>query len=277
MLVPVVGCLGVIVGFALNDALAVKRVMPSTAPEAPPTEPFKLESPPNRGLDANLYLQTSAEYRACCLQAYNLAADRLKANLATRGENANPPAVVFDLDETVLDNGGFQTRQLRSGRAYDQKFWDEWEEKDGGQVGLVPGAKEFIGKLVTGKVHPVYITNRNEKFRDKTRDVLKRLEIAVPDEQLHLSSETSDKTKRRAAVVEKFDVLLWVGDNLRDFDEAFKYDKAKGPDGRKQAVDERKERFGSDWIILPNPAYGEWTKPFSNTPADLDLLHPPKK
>lgn len=246
-------------------------VVTPTTETSPAADPVKKESPPLRGLDANLYMQTAAEYRACCLQAFYLAEERVKAKVAKRTSDV-PAVVVFDLDETVFDNGVYQSRQLRSGRAYDQKVWDEWEEKDGEQVRLVPGAKEFIAKLSFYKVRPVYISNRNDKFREQTHAVLKRLEIDVPDEHLLLSTTTSDKTERRAAVTGKFDVLLWVGDNLRDFDEAFKYDKGKGIDGRKATVDERKAKFGADWVILPNPAYGEWTKAFVGGPDDLNLL-----
>lgn len=244
----------------------------ATAPvETPLTTPPKKELPPNRGLDANLYMQTAAEYRACCLQAFYLAEERVKAKVAQRTATT-PAAVVIDLDETVLDNGLYQSRQLRSGLAYDQKVWDVWEEKEGDKVRLVPGAKEFIVKLNFYKVQPVYISNRNDKFRDQTHAVLKRLELDVPDDQLLLSTTTSDKTHRRATAAGKFDVLLWVGDNLRDFDEAFKYDKAKGIAGRKAAVDERRAKFGADWVILPNIAYGEWTKAFEGGEKDLELL-----
>ncbi len=238
------------------------------------TTPAHLNPATFRGLDANLYTQSSAEYRACCLQAFTLADERVKAKLATRGESKKPPAVVFDLDETVIDNGAYQARQLRTGQPFDTKLWDAWEEHDGDQVRLVPGAKDFLDALAAAKVQAVYITNRGEKFRPQTHAFLKRLEIDVPDDQLHLlvSDDKTDKTGRRAAAAEKFDVLLWVGDNLRDFDEAFKLNKEKGADGRKAAVDERRAKFGTDWIILPNPLYGEWTKAHTNTPADVDVL-----
>jgi acid phosphatase len=242
---------------------------PATTP--PADDGVKRESPPFRGLDSNLYMQTAAEYRACCYQAFYLAEERVKAKVALRTATT-PAAVVFDLDETVLDNGVYQSRQVRSGLAYDQTVWDAWEEKEGEKVRLVPGAKEFIAKLTFYKVQPVFLSNRNDKYRGQTHAVLKRFEIDVPDDQLLLSTKTSDKTERRATAAGKFDVLLWVGDNLRDFDEAFKFDKGKGIDGRKAAVDERRAKFGADWVILPNAAYGEWTKAFEGGEKDVELL-----
>lgn len=268
----VVGATGTfsVIHLSASKPMATSTATPTTDAEQV-ADPIKKESPPYRSLDANLYMQTAAEYRACCLQAFYLAEERVKAKVAMRTA-AEPAAVVFDLDETVLDNGVYQARQLRSGQVFDQKLWDVWEEKGGGQVRLVPGAKEFIAKLSFYKVRPVFISNRNDKFREQTHAVLKRLEIEVPDDQLLLATTTSDKTDRRATVTGKFDVLLWVGDNLRDFDEAFKYDKAKGIDGRRAALDERKAKFGADWIILPNIAYGEWTKAFTGGPEDMELL-----
>lgn len=237
--------------------------------------------PTDRGLDTVLFVQTSAEYRACCLQAYALAELRVKAKLDERRKNpqdgsVKPMAVVLDLDETVIDNSVFQARQVQARRAkFDEKQWDEWERDDRGKVKFVPGAKEFLAFLKAQKVEAVYITNRSEKNRTGSHAVLKRLDIDVPDDQLLLydaEKKNSDKTARRSAAAEKFDVILWVGDNLRDFDNLFVYDKGKGAEGRKEAVDAQKERFGTDWIILPNPLYGEWTKGFAYTPADVDLL-----
>jgi acid phosphatase len=232
--------------------------------------------PTDRGLDTVLFVQTSAEYRACCLQAYALAEERVKAKLAARSKGEKPATVVLDLDETVIDNSVFQARQVQARRArFDEKQWDEWERDDHGQVRFVPGAKEFLAFLKAQKVEAVYITNRSETHRKGLHRLLKRLEIDVPDDQLLLydtEAKVSDKTGRREKAAEMFDVLLLVGDNLRDFDQAFKYDEKQGVDGRKEAVDEQKERFGTDWIILPNPLYGEWTKGFANTPADVDLL-----
>ena len=230
--------------------------------------------PTDRGLDANLFMQTSAEYRACCFQAYWLAEERVKAKLAAKGKSGKPPAVVLDLDETVLDNGAFQSRLVRARQAvYDKKDWDHFEEHGGEQVRLVPGAKEFLAFLKEQKVEAVYITNRSDKHRQPLHALLKRFDLDVPDDQLLLfKDDHSDKTQRRAKAAEAFDVLLWVGDSLRDFDNVFKFDKEKGADARKVAVDERRAKFGTDWIILPNPAYGEWTKGFTNTPADVELL-----
>lgn len=242
----------------------------SLAGQAPPA--FKKEVPANRSLDANLFMQASAEYRACCLQAFNLAEERLKeATQKLRGEGTKPLAVVLDLDETVLDNAGFQAMMIRSGLAYDQRLWDLWEKDYGANVGLIPGAKAFLDSAKNMGVSLVYISNRNDRYKAETMATLKRLGIEVPEAQLLLATTTSDKTARRAKAAEQFEIALLIGDNLRDFDDRYRFDTISA---RNQRVDAAKSEFGTRWIILPNPAYGDWTKAFQFSEADQNLLVP---
>lgn len=68
-----------VAGFGLGVGVTSTRHAPAQAPVGPAAPAaFKREDPEYRGLDSGLYTQTSAEYRACCLQAYNLATLRLK-------------------------------------------------------------------------------------------------------------------------------------------------------------------------------------------------------
>jgi 5'-nucleotidase (lipoprotein e(P4) family) len=240
-----------------------------------PRDPATLEAPPYRGLDASLYMLTSAEYKACCFQTFRLATFLAKEKLEARTDTTKPPAVVMDLDETILDNGWFQSKQIRDQLRFDQFRWERWEKTGGDNVRIIPGAKKFIAKLKEMGIQPVYITNRNNAAREQTMSVLKRFEIDVPEEQLLCADATtgSNKTSRRELVAEKFQVLLYVGDNLRDFDERFRFDRTQIGDKRGQAVEELQDKFGDEWVILPNPSYGEWTKSFSNSKADVELLY----
>src|SRR5262249_61081241 len=76
-------------------------------------------------------------------------------------------------------------------------------------------------------------------------------------------------------------VLMAFGHHLRDCSEGFKAAKVSPDDGpalrkaiaeRKRKVDEERARFGEEWIILPNPLYGEWTQLQGHNP--LDVLNP---
>jgi 5'-nucleotidase (lipoprotein e(P4) family) len=274
--------------FGLSAFAAEAQVTGQPPAAKPNVRAFPFEKPANRGLDANLYIQTSAEYRAACYQAYQLATLRLNEAIAkTQGASAatRPKlAVVMDLDETVLDNSGFQSWMLRSNLAYDQRWFDRWEQYGGPLVNLVPGAKEFILHAEQNGVTIFHVSNRNDRYREFTKKVLTRLGIPIHnDQELKLSSTTSDKTARRREIeTSGYQILLYVGDNLRDFDEQFRapnlttqatdteLDNANA--ARKLAVDQTRENFGTKWILLPNPAYGEWTKTLGRGDRDFDRL-----
>jgi 5'-nucleotidase (lipoprotein e(P4) family) len=277
-------------GFGCNVVAAQEKAFETT---------LKMESPPSRGLDANLYMQTSAEYRACCLQAFSWARKSLaekftqrirsseKSPLAHPSKVASqsatplkPPAIILDLDETVFDNRAFQTKQIREGWAYSQVQWSQFEQHGGADVVAIPGAIEFLSYARSLGVQPVYITNRNANAHQQTLEILKRLQIEVPADLLLCADANtkSSKDSRRALVRERFDVLLLIGDNLRDFEDFFKYDGSQGAgpgiEQRKATVDGHQAKFGHDWILLPNPAYGEWNKALGNGIDDAKLLSP---
>jgi 5'-nucleotidase (lipoprotein e(P4) family) len=156
-------------------------------------------------------------------------------------------------------------------------------------VRLVPGAKAFIDEAKRLGVAVVYITNRSQRkdLRDGTLNALELLDVEVPNENLLCADKTSDKTGRRAAVERRYTVLLYLGDNLRDFHEGdFRstVDNTKTPKvddparlraavaARAAAVDRCADLFGREWVILPNPAYGEWAKVLGLGAADRDRL-----
>src|SRR5262245_10673804 len=106
---------------------------------ADPTPAIQTAAPPfpmSPRIRANLYLQTSAEYRACCLQIYRCATDRLETIL--RCTNPTNPAVVMDLDETVIDNSAFQTYLYNNKYEYTDALWDVYEEQYPNDMALIP-------------------------------------------------------------------------------------------------------------------------------------------
>jgi acid phosphatase len=237
-----------------------------------------------RLLYADLYMQTAAEYEAVCLQTYNWAGERLKAKLAGLPKDGPPPAVVMDLDETVFDNGGYHSFLHREGLTASASLWDIWERDFPGEVGLVPGAKPFIEAAERTGVPVVYISNRQERFRNSTIAALAHLGLSLDDidQRLMLLDTTSDKTERRKQAETMFRVLMYVGDNLRDFSDEFAVPPRFATDserlqalaGRKENVRRAGPRWGDDWIILPNPVYGEWTKLLG--PEPVKFLRPTK-
>lgn len=222
-------------------------------------------------LDANLYMQTSAEYRAVCLQTYGWASERLRQRLATQPTGAKPPAVIMDLDETVVDNAAYQSFLDRENMDYSEAMWDRYEREFPHEVRLIPGAKAFIDDAEAQGVTVILLSNRLAKYQDATVEALKFNGISTANigDRLLLKDTTSDKTARREVVKAKFNLVMLVGDNLRDFSEEFvapKLDysdaanRAKGMSARWASVDANRQRFGAEWIILPNPVYGEWQR-----------------
>ena len=63
-----------------------------------------------------------------------------------------------------------------------------------------------------------------------------------------------NKTPRRHEVASHYRVLLLVGDNLGDFVADDQTTIAQ----RAATVDRYRERWGSQWILVPNPMYGSW-------------------
>lgn len=228
-------------------------------------------NPQERTLDANLYMQTSAEYRAVCIQTYNWATERLTQKLAHLDDSSKPPAVVMDLDETVVDNAGFQSYLDREKLTYSEEVWEKWESGFPTEVRLIPGAKSFIERAEAMGVTVIYLSNRLAKHKEVTIKAINHVGLSTEgiDQRLLLKEDSSNKSKRRAQAAENYRIVMLVGDNLRDFSEDFGTpqkdfkDPVNGDIAMRQrwsAVDRHAYKFGGDWIVLPNPVYGEWQK-----------------
>ena len=222
-------------------------------------------------LFASVFQYRAAEYKALCFQAYNGAAIRLADIVRT--ETSRPYAIITDIDETVLDNSRYQIEQVLQGKDYEAASWAAWTAK--GMADTVPGAPAFLRFASSLGVQVFYITNRDEKERAGTLANLQRYGLPNADnEHLILRQGVSSKEDRRQKVMERFNVALFVGDNLADFN--FAWDK-KTPEERDAAVRDQAARFGSRFIILPNPVYGDWESAlyqyrYDWTPAQKDSI-----
>ena len=202
---------------------------------------------------AVLWQKTSAEYRALAYQAYNLATLRLQQALPEK--HNKPLAVVADLDETVLNNSQFEALSILEGLNYYDDFM-QWVEE--AEAVVVPGAYEFLNFAQQNGVEIFYISNRDEKYRDGTLKNLQKLNLPYADnDHILLRDGNSNKQPRRDFVAGNYEIVLFLGDNLIDFLDIF---RQKSIEQRFLAADSLKLEFGSKFIILPNPMYGEWEK-----------------
>lgn len=199
-----------------------------------------------------LYVQTAGEYRALCYQAFNLAKFRLSF-LIDQHRTTKPMAVIVDVDETVLDNSPFEAKGIINETHYPDG-WDKWIKTSSAEA--IPGAVEFTQFAQKNSVQVYYVTNREEKYRKETLNNLRALEFPfADDEHLFMKKEESSKMARRETISQRNEVLLFIGDDLSDFSEHF--DKGSIEE-RSHLVDRFSDKFGSNFIVLPNPVYGGW-------------------
>jgi len=239
------------------------------AQQASPQAPPVVYSYGTENLNAVLWVQTSAEYRAAARQAFTLAEMALDKALADPAWSAVaeqdgadfadlPPAVIVDVDETVLDNSPNQARQVLDDRDFATESWHEWVREE--RARAVPGALAFTRAAAARGVRVFYVTNRRHEVEEPTRRNLAAqgfpLDAAVDtvltrDERPEWGS---DKGSRRAHVAAGHRVLLQIGDNLGDFVSGVNVDRV----ARQALVESHADYWGRRWILLPNPQYGSW-------------------
>ncbi|MBB6368434.1 acid phosphatase [Xanthomonas sacchari] len=224
-------------------------------------------------LNAVLWMQRSAEYQALAEQTYRAAADRLDAALKQpnwdalvpeeRGNAATglKPAVVMDVDETVLDNSPYQARLIRNGKEYDEVTWDQWVAEK--KAKPIPGVVDFTKAATAKGITVLYVTNRAVHLTDATLANLRSAGLPVADNSVLLGLGTvvkdceqngSEKNCRRKLVGQQYRVLMQFGDQLGDFAQVV----ANTPEGRAQLLQQYHDWFGERWWMLPNPSYGSW-------------------
>ena len=212
-----------------------------------------------QGPYADLWVQTSAEYEALCRQIYRNAAEQIVDTLQ-RSRFAKPPAVVLDLDETVIDNAGFQTSLYRQQATYSTESWEGWVRRQSEtEPRAVPGALDFLERIREAGATPVFVSNRRESSREYTLATLRKLGIEPKPNDLLLRTDTSSKAARREKVREEFVIVALLGDSLGDVSEDF--DSTGGDyERRLEAVRQAGAEWGVRWFVLPNPVYGDWVR-----------------
>ena len=121
--------------------------------------------------------------------------------------------------------------------------------------------KSFLQFCEENGIMVFYISNRSVRYLDPTVNNLLKYNLPNADPgHIFLQETTSNKTDRRAQVMNEAQVLLYIGDNLRDFDEMFA-DRSKNYG--KDVVKDEVSKMLPQYILLPNPMYGQWRSIFS--------------
>jgi 5'-nucleotidase (lipoprotein e(P4) family) len=202
---------------------------------------------------ATLWVQTSAEFRALCYQAFNLAKMNLDAFLKSYS-GTKPVAISVDVDETLLDNSVYEAFLIGNDFGYSSKTWGPWQAAR--LATAYPGAQDFLNYCKTKGVEVFYITNIKMKYYEHASKKFESLGFPNIDKKhLLFRTDTSDKQPRRDIVEKDYEIALFMGDNLNDFLSVF---RKKPVDVRSSEVDKIKESWGKKFILVPNPMYGDW-------------------
>jgi len=204
---------------------------------------------------AVLWMQTSGERVALSYQAFSLARMILDQDLRIRSRMKR--AVIVDIDETIMDNSRNQAWLIKNQQSFSDANWLAWVNR--AEATAIPGAVEFLNYASSRGVRVFYITNRKVAEKEGTANNLRKLGFPkVDDETLLVRTDTksSSKEPRRQSVSAKYRVVLLMGDNLNDFSDVF--ENARTSAGRITVTEQNKAKFGSRFIVLPNPIYGDW-------------------
>lgn len=239
---------------------------PVAAQDTPATVPAAAETAPNDLLNAALWMQRSVEFKANAVAVYALGRIRLDDALADKSASALdqtgaadlPPAVILDLDETVMDNSAYESGLVTSGADYSSKTWAAWVAAK--QAKAIPGSLDYIRYADSKGVKIFYVTNRKADEEEATRANLEALGYPMGgnvDTFLTRDEKpewTSDKTTRRDFIAKDYRVVAMFGDNFNDFNA-----KASGTtEEREAAFEALQAHFAADWFMLANPTYGSW-------------------
>jgi len=256
------------------------------------------------GQRATLWIRTSTEFRAASEIIFRAATAALTEGLGDPAWTAEPaqigdlsalrPAVVMDIDETVLDNSAVQARMMLDETCLTEfdAVWDAWIAERSARA--VPGAVEFI-RAARAMMDPqgrpvrvVFITNRECRARPGTNAVCPQQDDTAANLRAlglnwteleqdllmkgELSRWVSEKQSRRLEIAVNYRILLYIGDDFADF----------LPDVRRQSVPQRerarcthRDRWGRQWFMIPNPMYGSWLLALESDTAAA-LADPPQ-
>lgn len=243
----------------------------------------ELGSLSHEDLDATLWLQTSAEYKAIAESTYQLAWEKVQIGLTdprwsalelqsealaeqrTNGDSSEPrllqPAVILDIDETVLDNSAYQAESIKLGREFEPKSWHEFCER--AESKAIPGSKRFLDRCRQSGIAAFFLSNREHDVTEATIRNLTDQGLLLPEEKGRVLNKgqqpdwSSDKETRRQFVAKDYRVLVLVGDDLNDFvSVGFKPQSSE----RRRIADAQRDSWGRIWFILPNANYGGWER-----------------
>lgn len=260
----------------LLTACAGTREMAAPPASAPAAAPQVVDNYELDALGAVVWWRSSTEAEALYLQAYQGARRALDLALADRSWTAAteqsgnfgelPPAVIVDIDETILDTSDYMIERLRNGKPFSKADWNVFVHK--ANATPLPGALDFLKYAASKGVTIFYVSNR-EHFAPDQAPLISEVEPTRANLAKFGFPNSSDlstfmfrdaargwkeKGPRRVEIAKTHRILMMAGDNLYDFVDIENADREK----RDAAIESRISWLGTRWIVLPNPMYGSW-------------------
>jgi len=229
------------------------------------------------------WVLNSAEFEAIALQTYRDATDDLADKVNDTSWSALPgqtnaahlpPAIIFDVDETVVSNVEFQLTLVPPFRDEDLNAWNA-----ANKARAIPGVADFAKAARKLGVELFFVTNRpcikDEVSGDPcpqravTTQDINEAGVPVTADRVMLSYQqpgwNKEKKNRRDAIAQNYRIIMLMGDDLGDFI-ACSRRRAVAPCDTGATVASRtadtlkyRDYWGNGWYVLPNPMHGSWT------------------
>ena len=231
-----------------------------------------------------LWVQYSTEYQAVCAQVYararrdrpHLIADSSWSALPQQEDAQDkPPAIILDVDETVVSNADYQHSMIFASYSPSRHF--DWMRSH--EATPIRGAAEMVTAARSAGVEVFFVTNRSCEpyegvpgdcpYEQVTIQDLSEAGIEVDPDHLLMAGEefgwSKEKLHRREHIAKTHRVIMLFGDDLGDFvpcsraKPIYPCTKPATQKSRHAALDSYADYWGNGWYILPNPMHGSWT------------------
>ncbi len=252
--------------------LSACATVPFSAPEAAsaPTVPPGMQ-----------WMYGSGEGGAASIQAYHAFRDHVLAAVRARPADSvvlaegstlaqprflpcgeRPLAVVLDVDETAIQNLGYEYDEAVRGLTYDTPRWNRFEATGADAVLPMPGAVTALNAIRAAGVTVIFNSNRIAEHAAQTQAAIEGAGLgpARPRETLWLKGDIgtgSPKDPRRTEISRHYCVVAMAGDQLGDFSDLFNARSLSVPERRRAAITQPfAALWGNGWFMLSNPVYG---------------------
>ena len=217
----------------------------------------------------------SADYQAAAYQAFNQAGRVLQQR---EGENIKNPAIVVDIDGTILDYIPMYSSPMHKDSIRDNRY-ALWFLKEMEHARPIPGALEFLNSASNQGYEIFYVSARPQNTGRPGKD--NDIEIATVNklarhgfpqanaEHVMLRNEYCPATQipcgkefKRTAITSgkvngtRYQITMLVGDLLTDFD----FPEQELPPFEKSTVKNSHSLFGNKYIIIPNTVSTSWMR-----------------